>query len=884
MKRLEMIDPQKLYWKVVHVVEHGHRTSTYKLATMTALVDFSVRHRPTIAASVLEVTIPELARRVMGLYWDQLKPFNGGQLRQSTQPRSRIFEAIESVRSAAGPGEDLTMEVAARMAPAVFRRAVDTVGLCLAQQPLPRIQRAATSARSDPFLYDDSFLHDNVTRNELERHRNAIELNPGIAHGLAVYQNQLRRVLQITWADDVIRINRISRDESAKVEEHLFGRVLRAPSPKVTAADERTKKSGRTDSDRGISMSTFASQLNDLFDTVRPACSSGEVATEIRKSGFPISVSIVSQLRSGLGPAPSKGTIEALAKFFGVEPAYFLGDGFTGNLASEEHALPTTADSANRSKTESAPRLPQIDTAPVGQSSTVSNRLSAPPHNVQASTTGTEIWGQGIGDDIDDIAAACEIQPDGCWIAPSNSAVRCRPRGDTRSSVDLPKIALHRWAWMVVNGYSGITIPSYLIQIRRTCSSSMCCNPEHLIAAAPGGEELSRNDVASLLRKSYVSSRGLTATTTGDADDGSIPQGRLVLQDDLAAMKDYCSVEGSGCWIAPNASPVACRANGDNRKEDDLPMLAPHRWVWMIVHDRSSDPLPGNLFHVRRRCGQQRCCNPDHLYLTTPQGQEFTSQQVERLLRLGERRDRGESITSEMVGPRRELGHRIATASAGAGAGSGISNSPRDVTLFADLLNKLFEKSGRSGGIPYTAGQVAAALQEDGLTVSESLITRLRAGAGDVPSLQTVDALAYFFNVDSDYFSAGANSAEVVDSRPNDVHRLAEAELTSALSSALSPAPRVQVIHMSVIDLGHIVAGLSEATSECLTQHPSNIHVATRLLALLTDVGALLSLPSGGHTIGRPLLQRIVKEWGSVGRNPKHERLLNRLSALADGD
>lgn len=138
----KVIDPQDLYRNVVRVLERGLRTSTYKLATMAALVDFSIRNKPEIASSGLEVPLAQLARRVMDLYWDQLRPFEGAQLRQSTQPRSRIFEAIESLRSAADcPDDDSTIEMAAKLAPGVFRRVLDEVAVFVAQQPLPRLQR-----------------------------------------------------------------------------------------------------------------------------------------------------------------------------------------------------------------------------------------------------------------------------------------------------------------------------------------------------------------------------------------------------------------------------------------------------------------------------------------------------------------------------------------------------------------------------------------------------------------------------------------------------------------------------------------------------------------------------------------------------------------------
>ena len=55
------------------------------------------------------------------------------------------------------------MEVARLRAPDAYQKAIDEIMLCLAQQPLHRLQKLPGSSASDPFLYDDSFLHDQVS-------------------------------------------------------------------------------------------------------------------------------------------------------------------------------------------------------------------------------------------------------------------------------------------------------------------------------------------------------------------------------------------------------------------------------------------------------------------------------------------------------------------------------------------------------------------------------------------------------------------------------------------------------------------------------------------------------------------------------------------------
>jgi transcriptional regulator with XRE-family HTH domain len=75
---------------------------------------------------------------------------------------------------------------------------------------------------------------------------------------------------------------------------------------------------------------TLADKLNHLFATVHPAqgeYTHEQVATAIEQAGGPtISATYVWQLRKGLRDNPTKHHMEALAKFFGVPPAYFFDE------------------------------------------------------------------------------------------------------------------------------------------------------------------------------------------------------------------------------------------------------------------------------------------------------------------------------------------------------------------------------------------------------------------------------------------------------------------------------------------------------------------------------------------------------------------------------
>jgi len=218
-------DPLLLGQRVVAVLETGMRTATYKLATLMALIDHCIENLPDGTDDDLSVPIPDLARRVLEIYWRQVRPFHGHELRQSTQPRARILIAANTLRTTAGSGaRGLSVEVAALRAPQAYLRAINAITLCLAQQPLHRLQHLPGSPASDCFLFEDSFLHDQVSRSTLRAHGDAIVLKPGVAHGLARLAGLLKPALEIMWVDDVRRMNKFLHAEVPDVAGHLFGR------------------------------------------------------------------------------------------------------------------------------------------------------------------------------------------------------------------------------------------------------------------------------------------------------------------------------------------------------------------------------------------------------------------------------------------------------------------------------------------------------------------------------------------------------------------------------------------------------------------------------------------------------------------------------------
>lgn len=723
---LKIVDESTLHQKVVHLLQQGMRTSTYKLATVYALIDLCVAQQMS-PSSMLDVPLDYLAQRVFEIYWPQAEPFGEIRLRQSTQSTSRIFDSIDAVRSASGTHPEDTLAEAIRLAPVVYRRAIDNVVLVLAQQPLPRLQRVPGAARSLNVLFDDSFLHDNTTRNDLAKHNNAIKLYAGVAAGLAKLQPRLHPLIRSIWADDVIRLNKLPAEQREEVSEHLFGtrELLKPP----------TERPGNTES-----------------------------------------------------------------------------------LATQAVSAPNE------------PKQPPAD-EPV---------LTAIPETNNSS--------EPVGPVLDEIAALCEIQENGCWVAPSNSPVRCRPEGDARRSMDLQKNPLHRWAWLVHSRLADRNIPPYLIQVRRRCKEKTCCNPAHLFPAAPGGAELTQQQVDALLERSFVTNAPSQPIQNAGRTI-SLPQ--TVLTEDLSDLAALCTISTTECWISPTTQTLPCRASGDLRAFGDLPRLSTHRWAWMVANSRARNPLPGDLFQVWKRCTNYRCCNPAHLYLTGPDGKECSSEEAEsQLQEIGS--------TSFALGPtgastpRAAPGGRHRAVEASTDAAEATETA--ECTSLADRMNELIAARAELG--VDADAQIATSLQQDGLAVSASVITRLRSGTGPVPSTSTIEAIAYYFNVDTDYFSTDAHTSATPD-RPNVSSGPSPEEHTRTDTKEPLKETTKQIDRAR---LGELIGALSESIIECLTDNRPDTERARRLAGWIVELSPSIESTSDAASVEMNLVEQILDE------------------------
>ncbi|MEU4738997.1 helix-turn-helix transcriptional regulator [Actinosynnema sp. NPDC023658] len=127
----------------------------------------------------------------------------------------------------------------------------------------------------------------------------------------------------------------------------------------------------------------------------------------------------------------------------------------------------------------------------------------------------------------------------------------------------------------------------------------------------------------------------------------------------------------------------------------------------------------------------------------------------------------------------------------------------------ADRLDRLFRAVHPRGGREYTYEEVAAAIREQGVTISHTYVWQLRKGLRDNPTKRHLEALAQFFGVPPAYFLDDDTSGVreqlelLVALRDNAVRSLA------MRAADLSPAS-IHAIR-SMIEQARIVEGLPPA-------------------------------------------------------------------------
>lgn len=208
--------------RLLDLVRDGRRTTTYKPATLLAMIEVLAASADADGRVPDTVPVRALAERVVALYWPQVREYDGLDrtglvLRQisDAQKSSVIVSAVRALYVQARGAGVASPGRAAQLLPSETAATVEAVRRNLLQFPLARLQRPGDYREGDTYerlLYDDAGLSTSTV---------ALQLRPGAGERLVALSALLVPILQIEWTQQIASLNGLASDD---LRGHLFGR------------------------------------------------------------------------------------------------------------------------------------------------------------------------------------------------------------------------------------------------------------------------------------------------------------------------------------------------------------------------------------------------------------------------------------------------------------------------------------------------------------------------------------------------------------------------------------------------------------------------------------------------------------------------------------
>ncbi len=213
--------------QLLSLVDTGKTSSTYKLATLLALIDVAVESTDPVVGAPARISAKRVADRVIELYWPQsavFGPVSDGALVQS--PQAGIIPArLSEWRRRHGIGSRSTIDDARRADPDGWERLRRDLVTRVLQMPIPRLQRFGDGkqAAERRFIFDIAW-HDKASPGRLMAvdFDDSLHLLPGVGEHLVRLAPLLRPIIHAKWIDLVVRYND-GLQSVRQLDEFLFG-------------------------------------------------------------------------------------------------------------------------------------------------------------------------------------------------------------------------------------------------------------------------------------------------------------------------------------------------------------------------------------------------------------------------------------------------------------------------------------------------------------------------------------------------------------------------------------------------------------------------------------------------------------------------------------
>ena len=224
-----MTTPLEVGERIIALLDEGLFTATYKYGVLLGLLDLSLEQGADAGNGALTVTTRQLAAKVLGVYWPQVRPLplmDGGIPRQNSRGSqdARIVRLIDQFKQETGKEWSGPSEAGLHH-PERFERLLQETERVLIEMPLPRLQ--VIGGKNEQFLYEIGWNAD-VNRTLVARYLsgrtsefdNRIVLRPGVASALIQLNGLLRPLVQRSWALKVAQLNNL---DEAVLHDFLFG-------------------------------------------------------------------------------------------------------------------------------------------------------------------------------------------------------------------------------------------------------------------------------------------------------------------------------------------------------------------------------------------------------------------------------------------------------------------------------------------------------------------------------------------------------------------------------------------------------------------------------------------------------------------------------------
>ena len=216
--------------RLLDLVRTGARTTTYKPATLLAMIDVLAAQADATGGVPDEIVLRDLGERVVALYWPQVRAYAGMDreafvLRQirDRNKGSVILDAVRQLYEASTRIEVHSPDRAAVALPREYREAVARVTRNLTLYPLRLLQvpaRRGPGGAYDRLLYDDGVFGGAPPQ--------VLRLHQGVGQQLVALGALLVPALQAEWTLQVADMNALPSED---LRAHLFGRERQDLTP-----------------------------------------------------------------------------------------------------------------------------------------------------------------------------------------------------------------------------------------------------------------------------------------------------------------------------------------------------------------------------------------------------------------------------------------------------------------------------------------------------------------------------------------------------------------------------------------------------------------------------------------------------------------------------